>query len=102
MYKIILFVFASLTHAQQSSPRPAVPSGSWEAWIQAIRSNAVGGLPGRPDRKSLDAELPLWVDCALSFHWERQQAPRPRIAKNLILNSDAKACEGQLEGLPPL
>lgn len=97
MIKLFFFFsfFLGLTPSQSSAP----PSGTWEAWIIALRTGAPRGLPGRPDGKNLTDPLPLWVDCHLSWlldHPEYQKKISP-LGRKVILRSTPRACAGQLE-----
>jgi len=71
--------------------------GTWEHWINAIKSDGKNGLPGRPDAKVFADELPIWVDCHLSWHYDQPNSKKSKFLSNIVLRSDNKSCKGQLE-----
>ncbi len=75
----------------------ATPSGSWHAWIQALKKSGKGGLPGRPDSAELAAPLPIWVDCHLSWYLDQPKNPKNALFSKIVLRAGAKVCQGQLE-----
>jgi hypothetical protein len=88
----LLFCLLVSTFALAEPPR-----NSWEAWITAIRNAGRGGLPGRPDYKTLDATLPLWVDCELQWHFDRDQGEVANpLKKRVVLRAAAKDCRQSL------
>jgi len=73
------------------------PSGSWEAWLIALRQGK-SPLPMRPDGRNLSLPLPLWVDCHLSWSTDRPQSKtRLGLADEIVLVGNPKLCRGQLE-----
>jgi len=74
------------------------PPGSWEHWIQTIKSDAPKGLPSRPDKLALFEPLPIWVDCHLSYYFDKpSKTPKSKISKKIVLRSNPKDCKGALE-----
>jgi hypothetical protein len=71
----------------------APPPHSWEAWLLEIRRNPKR-VPHRPDAKPASEELPVWVDCHLSWAFDRKAQ---RLPPGLVLRSDSAMCKGQLE-----
>ncbi len=49
----------------------------------------------RPDAQNLEAPLPLWVDCHLSWMYDRGRIKK--ISPKLVLRSTSNTCVGQLE-----
>ncbi len=74
------------------------PTGSWEAWIVALRE---GKNMARPDKKNSEADLPLWVDCHLSWAVDvgKEKSGLRTLPKQWVLKSTQKECTGQLETL---
>jgi hypothetical protein len=71
------------------------PSDSWEAWILLLRQSSKE-TPVRPDNKNISLELPLWVDCHLS--WQADRSPEKiQIPEGLVLQSSPEQCSEQME-----
>jgi hypothetical protein len=84
----------STTLAQESAP----PPDSWEAWILALPKNS-DKAPPRPDKRLSPLPLPLWVDCHLSWRFERAARAKKTLSLpgDLVLRTEPSDCEGQIE-----
>lgn len=79
---------------------PAPESDSWEAWIGKIHNLKSGDKsPPRPDKRSLFMPLPLWVDCHLSWLFERKSSLplKIKLPEELVLESSPSSCADQSE-----
>jgi len=72
------------------------PQNSWEAWMLAMMKGGKGGLPGRPDGKKINEELPVWVDCFLSHYIDQPQTKKNALLSKLVLKAHSKLCIGSL------
>jgi hypothetical protein len=72
------------------------PLNSWEAWMRAMMNGGKGGLPGRPDGKKINEELPVWVDCFLSHYIDQPQSKKNALLSKLVLKAHSKLCIGSL------
>jgi len=80
-----------------------IPATSWESWINTIRNrkNEMSAVPARPDHKTFESELPLWVDCHLGYLADNPRGNRKlRLPKEIVLRASPKKCQGQIEEWP--
>jgi hypothetical protein len=87
--------FFLLLSPSLSSLQASAPSGSWEEWIEKLRSG-VKPTPPRPDGKNMLLPLPLWVDCHLSWISD-QPKNKFSLPDGIVLQTSPKMCRNQME-----
>ncbi|MBS1985017.1 MAG: hypothetical protein JST16_12680 [Bdellovibrionales bacterium] len=81
-------------HADYS---PAPPK-TWELWLQQATAPRAEHVPPRPDGQPLTAELPLWVDCHLSWRMDQPKLSKTsQVPSGVVLRSTPEKCKGQIE-----
>ncbi len=73
---------------------------SWEHWVSQLHTRkAQEALPPRPDGKRFFMPLPLWVDCHLSWLFEKksQLSLKINLPDSIVLESNRDQCSQQSE-----
>ncbi len=100
----VIFCFFGQLHAKQAPTLDFkfedAPDDSWEAWLHKIHIRSQKDpAPERPDKKNYLYPLPTWVDCHLSWLYEKKNKLHLKIElpESIVLESNSDKCTGQAE-----